>query len=137
MGYKKRKTVEEFGTVSFLVLGPIPRTAPYKQGFRGRLFVPDDTKAWRKHIAFNFLKAGGRKPKDTEQPYSEFRYLMVANHADLDSITHSAQDGLTKDALKCDDKEWWGKYYRNGEAESHDKEATHITVQYLKKESNG
>lgn len=136
MAAKRRaKVVGEFGTVAFSVKGPIPRTAPYKKGFRGRLYVPDDVKAWRRHIASNFLLVGGRKPLLTEQVMVTYTYTFVDNHADHDSITHSAQDGLSKDALKCDDKEWWAWCKsRRARAVSNAQERLDIQVEYLDKE---
>jgi hypothetical protein len=128
---KRRKVCPEFGVIEFTVRGPIPRTAPYKKGFRGRLYVPDDVKAWRRHIATNFILCGGRKPLPTEQIDVEYLYKFVDNHADHDSITHSAQDALSKDACKCDDKEWWLRVSSMVErAPVHDHELIRIKVTY-------
>ena len=132
---RKRLPVGEFGTITFTVKGSIPRTAPYKKGFRGRLFVPDDVRAWRRHIATNFLLLGGRKPLPTEQVDVEYLYHFTHSHADHDSITHSAQDALSKDACKCDDKEWWGRYWSVGSmVDLNSEESIRITVKYLPKE---
>ena len=133
---RKRKGVERYGTIAISVDGPIPRVAPYKQGWKGRLFVPDDTRAWRRHIAANFKLAGGRKPYDDETVDVTYEYWMVRNHADLDSITHSAQDALSKDCLKADDKEWWGRYMRPKLVQESQKESIRITVKYTKKEND-
>lgn len=130
MAEKVRGGCPEFGTIAFRVNGPIPRKAPYAK-FRGRLYVPSDLRGWRGHIAKNFLLAGGRKPYGTEQPDVVYQYTFKRSHADLDSITHSAQDALTKDALSCADKEWWGRYYRLGGAARGSKESLQVTVRYL------
>lgn len=97
--------------VVFSVHGPVPRYAPYRRGYRGRPYVPDDLKRWRRRIAKAFLKAGGREPEKNEYVVSGIIYKFASlDHADLDSLTHSVQDALSKDALGLDDKEWAGSY---------------------------
>lgn len=91
-------------SISFRVRGPIPRYAPYKK-FRSRLYVPADVRAWRNKIAATFKRVGGRRPTDQERMSISVHFQMVDSHADLDSIFHSLQDAVTKDALQMVDKE--------------------------------
>jgi len=58
---------------------------------------------------------------------------MVRSHADLDSISHSLQDALSKDALHCVDKEWAGTFRRVGSVKTKARESVEITVRYERK----
>lgn len=91
--------------INFVVKGPIPRTAPYKK-FRSHLYVPGDVRKWRRKIADAFIKAGGVKPKKSERVFVTAIFFMIKNHCDIDSIYHSLQDALSKDALRVSDKHW-------------------------------
>ena len=92
--------------IKLRITGPVPRKAPYVK-FRCVLYVPKDVRKWRARLAKAFLKAGGRVPAKGERLWASYHYGFVKSHADHDSITHSAQDALSKDALKCSDKEWF------------------------------
>jgi hypothetical protein len=124
------------GLVEFTVNGPVPRWAPYKK-FRWRLYVPADTRAWRDRVAKAFLSAGGRRPRPTELVLWSTKYGMVRSHADLDSISHSLQDALSKDALRCVDKEWHIGGISHVHVPSRRKEYVEVKVEYLPKETNG
>lgn len=58
---------------------------------------------------------------------------MVRSHADLDSLSHSLQDALSKDALHCVDKEWWGAFQRVGAVKTKARESVTITITYSRK----
>ena len=121
--------------ISIVVSGPLPRWVPYKKGRRGVLYVTPEARLWRSRIAAAFLRAGGRKPLKGERVWVSYEYRMARSHADLDSITHSAQDALSKDALGVVDKEWCGCYWRtHGQARSPTREAVRIGVRYSKDE---
>jgi hypothetical protein len=135
MAKKSRGTRQgkQRGVVAFKLDGPIPRWAPYKK-FRYRLYVPADTKAWRLRIAAAFLKAGGRKPSALEQAEWSVSYRMVRSHADLDSISHSLQDALSKDALHCVDKEWHVGSIRHVHVATKAAEGVSVTVEYKERD---
>jgi len=116
--------------VAFGVLGPLPRFAPYKR-FRSRIYVPSDTRKWRTRVATAFLEAGGRRPKKDEQVFVYVRFTMVKSHADLDSLYHSLQDALSRDALHCVDKEWhFQVYHRRRHVSQKSQESVLVEVTY-------
>lgn len=122
------------GVVEFSVAGPLPRYAPYKK-YRYRLYVPADVRAWRGRLAKAFLSAGGRAPNSSEQLWWSAAYSMVKSHADLDSLSHSLQDALSKDALHVVDKEWHIAGITHAHVERKRQEAVVVRVEY--KERNG
>ena len=90
----------------FYIKGPIPRTAPYKK-FRSHLYVPADVKKWRSKIAKAFSRLPGFKsPEAGERVMVDTTWKFIKNHCDVDSIYHSLQDALSKDALHVSDKHW-------------------------------
>lgn len=88
------------------IKGKVPKKVPYASGRGGRPYVAKDTKAWRKKIARAFIKLGGRAPMLDEVPTLYVDYYLEKKHADMDSLYHSIQDALTKDALKINDNRY-------------------------------
>ncbi len=123
------------GRVAIRLKGPVPRKAPYVK-FRYRLYVPADVRDWRARIARLFLRAGGRLARKGERVVVSYHYGFVASHADHDSITHSAQDALSKDALHCSDKEWFIEGITSVRVPTKRDEFIEIVVTY-RQEDNG
>lgn len=121
--------MKEQTCITFTVKGCVPRTAPYKK-FRSHIYVPSDVKRWRRRIATAFLKCGGRIPDKEERVSVRYEYGFVKSHADHDSITHSAQDALSKDALHCSDKEWFIDGISSVRVNTKANEYLKITVKY-------
>ena len=119
----------------FQVHGPLPRRAPYIMA-RGRPIVPQDVRTWRNTIAQCFLSAGGRKPEKNEIVSVEALYYMVKNHCDLDSLYHSLQDALSKDALHISDKNWHGCFRLITTVAQKVDEGVMVSVRYLRTEKN-
>lgn len=122
-------------TVIFTLKMPIPRTAPYAK-FRCKIYVPADVKRWREKIARCALKCGLRKPGKGERVVASYHYGFKKSHADHDSITHSAQDALSKDALHVSDKEWFVGSITSVRVPNKYHEFIKITVEY-RKEADG
>lgn len=121
------------GVVEFALDGPLPRWAPYKK-FRWRLYVPADTMAWRLRLAKAFLSAGGRRATSDEQITWSASYRMVRSHADLDSLSHSLQDALSKDALHCVDKEWHVGHIKHSHVQKKRQEGVMVKVEYKERD---
>lgn len=77
---------------------------------RWRTYVHRDCKAWRNRIAALAKKADLGRPDKGSTFFVEYEYGVSKSHADMDSLTHSAQDALSKDCLHMSDKEWNGVY---------------------------
>lgn len=69
-------------------------------------------------------------PMAGQYMYVQYTYKFAGDdHADMDSLTHAAQDALTKDAFGIHDKEWQGEYTRDRQpARSVASESTRVTV---------
>ena len=122
--------------ISLTIKGPIPRKAPYVK-FRSIIYVPSDVKRWRRKLAEAFLKAGGRRPEKGERVVVSYLYGFVKSHADHDSITHSAQDALSKDALHCSDKEWFIGFIRSSRVAAPRNEFLTVIVEYQQEVGDG
>lgn len=66
----------------------------------------------------------------------EYKYKMLKSHCDMDSITHSAQDALSKDALHVSDKHWGAIIHPPEIVEKPSQEAVHITMAVWDKEKD-
>ena len=66
----------------------------------------------RQAIAKACKKARVQKAPEGWTWHVEYTYCAKKDHADLDSLTHSAQDAVSKDYLHCVDKEFYGTYKR-------------------------
>ena len=104
----------EAGQVAFYALSvraPLPRRVPYVFARRGP-YVTQEAKEWRQAIAKACKKARVQKAPEGWTWHVEYTYCAKKDHADLDSLTHSAQDAVSKDYLHCVDKEFYGTYKR-------------------------
>lgn len=115
--------------ISVRLKGPVPRKAPYVK-FRSRIYVPSDVRRWRTALGKLALKAGLRRPEVGERVVVFYHYGFVKSHADHDSITHSAQDALSKDALHCADKEWFVGSITSVRVPSKRDEFIKVTIEY-------
>ena len=96
---------------SIKVVHTFPRHPPHDHGRGGRPFVPDDVKKWRASIVRALEKAGVPKNLKEYRVFVDYQYVTANKKtADTDSLTHAAQDAISKDYGKTDDKDWGGSY---------------------------